>query len=79
MPFADLADDILSFLRALPPLAQRVPATDLTWLGSFVIGVVLDPPGPTAPPPSSVTPARNAMYGPHTVANCHGATRGAAG
>jgi mono/diheme cytochrome c family protein len=78
MPFADLADDdlraILSFLRALPPVAQRVSATDLTWLGTFVIDV-LGPPGPTAPPPSSVTPARNAMYGrylAHTVASCHG-------
>jgi mono/diheme cytochrome c family protein len=78
MPFADLADDdlraILSFLRTLPPVAQGVPATDLTWLGTFVLDV-LGPPGPTAPPPSSVTPARNAMYGrylAHTVASCHG-------
>ena len=79
MSFADLADAdlqaILSYLRTLPPVARRAPPNDLTWLGAFVINVVLGPASPPAEAPSRLTPARSAEYGrylAHTVANCHG-------
>jgi mono/diheme cytochrome c family protein len=79
MPFAELADRdlqaIISFLRAQSPVAQAAPPHDLTWLGSLVLNVLLEPQGPTAPPPSNIQPERTPEYGrylAHTVANCHG-------
>lgn len=79
MPFADLADRdlqaIISFLRTVSPAPESAPPSDLSWLGSFALNVMLEPQGPTAPPPPDITAERSAHYGrylAHTVANCHG-------
>lgn len=79
MSFADIADDdlraILSFLRALEPVSQTVPPTDLSWLGSAAVNLVLDPQGPTRLPAARVEPERSVEYGrylAYTIANCHG-------
>jgi len=79
MPFAELADRdlqaIVSFLRTAPPVADIAEPSDLSWVGSFAVNVILKPQAPQASPPSEILPERSARYGrylAHTVANCHG-------
>ncbi len=79
MPFAELTDRdlqaLISFLRSVPPVPRVAPRSELSWLGSFVVNVILKPQGPKALPPVEIEPERSADYGrylAHTVANCHG-------
>jgi mono/diheme cytochrome c family protein len=79
MSFADLSDDdlraVLSFLRTLPSVARTARQTQLSWLGTLAVNVVLHPARPMRPVPPRVMPERSAEYGrylAHTVANCYG-------
>jgi mono/diheme cytochrome c family protein len=79
MSFADMTDEdlqaVLSFLRSLEPVGRPVPPSELTWLGTLVVKLVLDPQGPIEPPATRVVRGRDSEYGrylAHTVANCHG-------
>jgi mono/diheme cytochrome c family protein len=79
MPFADLADRdlqaIISFLRTAPAVSEVAPRSELSWVGSFAVHLILEPRRPEAPPPLKMPPERTAEYGRYlanTVANCHG-------
>lgn len=79
MPFAEMTDRdlqaVISYLRTLEPVPYVTPDSDLSWLGSLAVSLLLAPEGPVSPPLPDRAPERSAEYGrylAHTIANCHG-------
>lgn len=79
MPFHDLSDAdltaIISFIRTIKPVKNKVPENNMNLLGMIVKAFVIKPVGPTGTAPKQVTADSTAEYGRYlamSVANCHG-------
>lgn len=80
MPFQNLSDAdviaIISFLRSMPPVKNKIEPTSLTFLGKAISAFgLIKPEGPTATPPGSVPIDSTIAYGKYlanSVANCRG-------
>jgi len=77
MQFANLSDDdlraILSYLRTVEPVVQRVPDHDINPLGYLAKAWFIAPKGPVRPPPTTIRRTPSAEYGAYLandVANC---------
>jgi mono/diheme cytochrome c family protein len=79
MPFHNTSDEdltaIISYLRTIPPVKNKVPAMEYNLLGRVVKAFMLKPTGPDGEVPKSVQPGPTVEYGKylaHNVANCYG-------
>lgn len=79
MPFHNLSDEdlvaVLSFLRAQPPVNNKVPDNDLNFMGKAVKAFLIKPVGPDGEVVKSIQPDTTAAYGKyltHYVTNCRG-------
>ena len=79
MPFHNLSDEdmvaVLSFLRAQPPVKNKVPDHEFNFMGKAVKAFLIKPVGPDGPIPASVKPDTTAAYGKYLtffIANCRG-------
>ena len=79
MPFQNLSDEdltaVISYLRTLAPVKNKVETMELNFMGDAVKAFMLSPIGPDGTPPKSVTPDSTIEYGKylvHSVANCRG-------
>lgn len=80
MPFQELSDEdltaIVSFLRSQPAVKNKVPKTELTFLGKTMMSFgLIKPEQPKITPPKSVKRDTTPEYGAyiaHRVANCVG-------
>ncbi len=79
MPFQNLSDDdltaLISFLRTLPPVKNKVTVRNLNLLGYGVKAFLIKPVGPSAVPAKSVKADTTAEYGEYianNVSNCRG-------
>lgn len=79
MAFHNTSDEdltaIISYLRTLPPVTNKVPKFEPNLLGMVIKAFMLKPTGPTGEVPKSVTPSVTAEYGKYlanSVANCRG-------
>lgn len=80
MPFQEMSDydisAVLSFLRTQPSVKNKVPDTEYTFLGKFLLSFgLLTPQGPINEPPKEVVIDNSVEYGKylaHSVANCYG-------
>jgi mono/diheme cytochrome c family protein len=79
MQYADLSDRdlvaILSFLRTLDPVSNRVPPSRYNVLGKITKAFFLDPFEPAEDPPPAIEPGPTPEYGGYlanAVANCSG-------
>jgi mono/diheme cytochrome c family protein len=80
MPFYMLSDAdlgaVISYLRTVPPEANRVPPHEFNFIGKAVRAFVIEPMGPLdTPRPAHVTPDSTSAYGEYlanSVANCAG-------
>ncbi|MCK9408631.1 MAG: cytochrome c [Bacteriovoracaceae bacterium] len=79
MPFHNLSDEdltaVISYLRTLSPVNQKVVRREINFLGKAVVAFLIKPVGPMGEPPSSVSPDSTSAYGKylvHSIANCVG-------
>lgn len=79
MPFQNLSDEdltaVISFIRTLPPVKNKVPAKKLNIMGYIANAFFIKPVGPQGTPVSSIKPDTTAAYGGYLanyVANCKG-------
>jgi mono/diheme cytochrome c family protein len=81
MPFHNMSDEdltaIISYLRSMPRVKNKVPDNKLNLIGNLVKAYMVKPVGPTGEVPVSVKPDTNAIYGKYLVlsvgecAGCH--------
>jgi mono/diheme cytochrome c family protein len=71
MPFHNMSDEdltaIISYLRSMQPVKNKVPANKLNLIGSLVKAYMVKPVGPTVEVPVSVQPDTTAAYGKYLV------------
>lgn len=79
MPFNNLSDEdltaIISYLRSIPPVKNRVVNRELNFAGKAVTAFLIKPVGPAGEPAMEVTPDSTSTYGRYLanfVANCVG-------
>ena len=79
MPFQHLSDAdltaVISYLKTVPPVKNKVPATKWKLLGTVLKALVIEPTGPTIEIPQHVAPGATVEYGKYlaeSVANCRG-------
>ncbi len=78
MPFQDMSDEdltaIISYLRSLKPVHNRVPEHDYNVVGNLIKAFLIKPWKPTEPLKAAVKEDTTATYGRHmvmAVANCN--------
>ena len=81
MPFHNMSDEdltaVISYLRSLKPVKNKVPGNSMNLMGSVVKAYMVKPVGPTGEVPVSVKPDTTAAYGKYLVlsvgecAGCH--------
>ncbi|ULQ57250.1 cytochrome c [Flavihumibacter rivuli] len=78
MPFQHMADEdlvaVLSYLRSLKPVHNRIPENEYNLMGKMLKAFVLKPVGPTEKIPASVKADTSVAYGRYlsmVVANCY--------
>jgi mono/diheme cytochrome c family protein len=81
MPFHNMSDEdltaVISYLRSLQPVKNKVPENKLNVLGNIVKAYMINPVGPTGEVPVSVKADTSAAYGKYLVlsvgecAGCH--------
>lgn len=79
MPFQNASDEdltaIISFIRTMPAVKNKVPQKDLNFLGKGVNAFLIKPVGPNGTPVISIKPDSSAEYGKYlanNIANCRG-------
>ena len=79
MPFHNLSDEdltaVISYLRTLPPVSNKVVNREMNFLGKAVMAFLIKPVGPEGEPPKETTIDSTSAYGKylaHSVANCVG-------
>src|SRR6478735_5241147 len=79
MPFHNMSDSdltaVISYLRTLQPVKNKVPANKLNLMGNIVKAYMVKPVGPSQPVPVAVQPDTTAAYGKYlvlSVGNCAG-------
>lgn len=79
MPFHNASDEditaIISYLRSLKPVNNKVPENKLNIIGNLVKAFMIKPVGPIAEVPKTVTRDTSALYGKYlalNVADCNG-------
>lgn len=79
MPFHNMSDEdltaVISYLRAQPPVKNKVPDNELNILGNIVKAFMIKPVGPSGEVPASVKPDTTAAYGKYiviSIAECNG-------
>jgi mono/diheme cytochrome c family protein len=79
MPFHNMSDEdltaVISYLRAQPPVKNKVPENDLNILGNVVKAFMVKPVGPTGEVPATVKVDTTASYGKYltiSIAECNG-------
>ncbi len=79
MPFHNLSDrdltSIISFLRTMPPVSNKVTIRKLNVMGYIINALLLRPVGPDGTPPANMLPDSTAAYGEYlanNIANCRG-------
>lgn len=79
MPFHNMSDEdltaVISYLRSVEPVKNKVPQTDFNVLGNILKAFVIEPVGPDIEIPVKVIPAETPEYGKYlseSVANCRG-------
>ena len=79
MPFHNTSDDdltaIISYLRTMPPVKNKVPANSYNVLGKVLKAFVIKPTGPDGEVAKSVKPDSSVEYGKYLamyVSNCRG-------
>lgn len=81
MPFHNMSDEdltaVISYLRSMPPVRNKVPESRLNIIGNVVKAYMVKPVGPSGEVPVSVKPDTSAAYGKYLVlsvgecAGCH--------
>ena len=79
MPFQNLSNEdmvaVISFLRTLPPVKNKVPENDYNFLGKALMAFAIKPVGPTGAIIESIQKDSTVEYGKYlvyNVANCRG-------
>jgi len=79
MPFHNMSDEdltaVISYLRTLQPVKNKVPDNKLNLMGNAVKAYMVKPVGPSGEVPASVKPDTTAVYGKYlvlSVGNCAG-------
>jgi hypothetical protein len=79
MPFHNMSDEdlaaIISYLRTIPPVKNKVPTMEYNLVGKIVKAFLLKPVGPDGEVPRTVQRGPTAEYGKYlanNVANCRG-------
>lgn len=79
MPFHNMSDSdlvaVISYLRTLQPVKNKVPENELNIMGNMVKAYMVKPVGPSAEVPVAVKPDTTADYGKYlvlSVGNCAG-------
>lgn len=79
MPFQQVSDEdltaIISYIRTVEPVKNKVEVFDMNFLGDAIRAFVLEPTVVEGTPPKSITPDSTIEYGSYlarSVANCRG-------
>lgn len=79
MPFHNMSDEdltaVISYLRTLQPVKNKVPGNKLNLMGNVVKAYMVKPVGPSGEVPVSVKPDTTATYGKYlvlSIGNCAG-------
>lgn len=79
MPFHNMSDEdltaVISYLRTLEPVKNKVPENELNAMGNIVKAFMVEPVGPSEEVPKSIKPDTTAAYGKYlvlSIGNCAG-------